>query len=485
MSSELPGAWSWDESQLAAAAERAARLAVDHLVGVGDGPVFAPVPTALAERWGTAEWPAEGVAFSVLLDELASDVLRFPFGNGHPRFHGWVNSPPDRAAVLVDLLATAVDPSCAGGNHAALHVERQVVRWLLETVGLPATGGGLLVSGASMATVVALAAARHAGAGFDVRSEGLAGQPPLTVYTSKQAHSCVTRAVELLGLGSRNLRVLEPDADYRLDPTSLDDELRQAAERNERPVAVVASAGTVSTGAIDPLDDIAAVCTAHDVWLHVDGAYGAPAILSRRYRAELIGLARADSIALDPHKWLYVPVDAGVLLVREAERLRAAFSLVPPYLRLEHDPAGVSDAPWLSEYGPEQTRPWRALRVWTALRSTGRDGYRRLIEHDLALADHFVNRVRTDASLELVSASLSIVCFRYRGASDDVQSEIARRIQLSGESFLTTTELRNGVVLRACFINPLTTEADVDALAGLVVEVGDAITGVATTTRRR
>ena len=483
MSSELPGAWSWDERQLAAAAERVSRLATNHLVGVRDSPVFAPVPSALAERWRAAEWPANGTEFSSLLDELAHDVLRFPFGNGHPRFHGWVNSPPDRAAVLIDLLATAVDPSCAGGNHAALHVERQVIRWLVDMVGLPAESGGLLVSGASMATVVGLAAARHSRAGFDVRSEGLAGQRPLTVYASSEVHACVTRAVELLGLGRRNLRLLEPDVEFRLDPASLDDELRRAVERDERPIAFVASAGTVSTGAIDPLAEIADVCAAHDVWLHVDGAYGAPAILSGRYRAELTGIARADSLALDPHKWLYVPVDAGALLVREPERLRDAFSLVPPYLRLEHDPAGVSDAPWLSEYGQEQTRPWRALRVWAALRSTGREGYRRLIEHDLALADHLVDRLRDDASLELLSANLSIVCFRYRRGSDAVQSEIARRIQRTGEAFLITTEVRNRVALRACFINPLTTEADVDALATLVVGVGDSITGVAATTR--
>jgi aromatic-L-amino-acid decarboxylase len=207
----------------------------------------------------------------------------------------------------------------------------------------------------------------------------------------------------------------------------------------------------------------------------VDGAYGAPAILTERFRGDLAGLARADSVAVDPHKWLYVPVDAGALLVRDPERLRDAFSLVPAYLRVQHGPAGVSHAPWVSEYGPEQTRPFRALRVWAALKSTGRDGYRRLVDRDLDLAGTLAARVREHPSLELDAAGLSVVCFRYRAAeeSDRVQSDIARRIQLGGRSFLTTTELDGRTVLRACFINPLTTELDVDTLVGLVTSIGD------------
>jgi glutamate/tyrosine decarboxylase-like PLP-dependent enzyme len=237
-----------------------------------------------------------------LLTVIQRDVLSYPFGNGHPRFHAWVNSPPDRAGLLADLLASAADPSCAGGNHAGVHLERLVIRWLAALVGLPPGAGGLLVSGGPLATVTALAAARR---------------------------------------------------------------------RAEHPVAVVGSAGTVSTGTIDPLDEIADVCARHEIWLHVDGSYGTPAILTDRYRARLAGLRHADSIAIDPHKWLYVPVDAGALLARDPERLRAEFSLVPAYLRTESDPAGVSDAAWFSEYGPEQTRPLRALRVWAALASTG------------------------------------------------------------------------------------------------------------------
>jgi aromatic-L-amino-acid/L-tryptophan decarboxylase len=477
MADSLPGGWGWDEPVFRAAAHRVADLAADHLAGLSDRPVLSPVPVPVAERWRQQDWPADGVELDGLLAELERDVLRHPLGNGHPRFHAWVNSPPDRAGVLADLLASAMNPSCAGGNQSVVHLERLVIRWLAALAGLPSGAGGLLVSGGSLATVTALAAARQAGAGYDVREQGLAGQPPLTVYAGGEAHSCVTKAVELLGFGRRQLHVLPG---RRLDPGRLDRELDAAPQRDERPVAVVATAGSTSTGAIDPLAEIAEVCARHRVWLHVDGSYGAPAVLTDRYRAELAGLGQADSIAIDPHKWLYVPVDAGALLVRDPERLRAAFSLVPAYLAVDHDPEGISDAPWLSEYGPEQTRPARALRVWATLASTGWDGYRRLIDHDLDLAERLAGGVREHPDLELAATGLSVVCFRYRAAADTsarVQTEIARRLQLGGESFVTTTEVDGRTVLRACFVNPLTTTADVDALLKLVAEAGLDIVG--------
>lgn len=480
MADPLPGGWDWDEPAFLAAARRVAGLAAGHLAGLRDQPVLAPVPVPVAERWRQQDWPADGVELDRLLAEVERDVLPHPLGNGHPRFHAWVNSPPDRVGVLADLLASAMNPSCAGGNQALVHLERLVIRWLAGMVGLPPGAGGLLVSGGSLATVTALAAARQAGAGYDVRDLGLAGQPPLTVYAGGEAHSCVTKAVELLGLGRRHLHVLPG---HRLDPGRLDRELDAARRRGERPVAVVATAGSTSTGAIDPLEEIADVCARHQVWLHVDGSYGAPAVLTDRYRARLAGLGRADSIAVDPHKWLYVPVDAGALLVRDPERLRAAFSLVPAYLAVDHDPEGISDAPWLSEYGPEQTRPPRALRVWATLASTGRSGCRRLIDHDLDLAERLAAGVREHPDLELTATGLSVVCFRYRrgldadpdagpDASDRLQTEIARRLQRDGESFLTTTEVDGRTVLRACFVNPLTTAADVDTLIRLVAAAG-------------
>jgi aromatic-L-amino-acid/L-tryptophan decarboxylase len=473
---QLPGAWGWDEATIGTNAQRMVALALDHLLGQRERPVFEPVPASLGRRWSEESWSEEGCGSDELLEELARSVLPHPFGNGHPRFHGWVNPPPDRAAVFASLLAAAMNPSCAGGNHAALHLERQVVRWLSELVGLPAGSGGLLVSGGSMATLTALAAARQAGAGFDVREHGLAGQVPLRVYATSEAHSCVTKAVELLGLGRTALQSVATDAHGRMDADALDTRLGADARGPGRPLAVVASAGTVNTGAIDPLGAIADVCARHRVWLHVDGSYGAPAVLVPELRPLLDGLERADSLTLDPHKWLYVPIDAGVVLVRRPEQLRDTFSLVPPYLRVDEHPGGVSDTPWLSEYGPEQTRPFRALRLWAAMRTTGRAGYRRLIEHDLVLAGRLARAIDAADGLELLSHGLSIVCFRCRAdgtVGDELQDEVARRIQTGGSAFLTTTSVAGRRCLRACILNPLTTEADLDDLIRLVCRAAE------------
>jgi glutamate/tyrosine decarboxylase-like PLP-dependent enzyme len=353
-----------------------------------------------------------------------------------------------------------------------------VIAWLGELLGLPDERAGLLVSGGSAATLTALAAARHAKAGWDVREEGLqARRPPVVVYASTEGHTAIQRAVELLGIGRRNLRLIPVDRDYRFDVAALERAVDEDLAAGLRPIAVAASAGTVNTGAIDPLEGIAALCDARGLWLHVDGAYGAPAALTGRYREELEPLALADSVAVDPHKWLYVPIDAGAILVRERKTLEAAFSVVPPYIREE------GAEPWLSELGLEQTRPFRALRVWMALKRHGLDGYRRLVEHDLELADRLCECVNASERLELAARGLSIVCFRYvRPGLSGARLERLNRllldeVQRGGEVFCSGTVLPGqGFVLRACFVNPRTTEADVARLAEVVVTAGDRLT---------
>ncbi|HEY0781366.1 MAG TPA: pyridoxal-dependent decarboxylase, partial [Thermoanaerobaculia bacterium] len=249
------------------------------------------------------------------------------------------------------------------------------------------------------------------------------------------------------------------------------------------PVAVVASAGTVNTGAVDPLEALADVCARHGGWFHVDGAYGAPAVLLEEHRAALAAVARADSLAIDPHKWLSVPVDAGLVLVRDAKAMRDAFSLVPPYLRTDGDERGVQGPPWLSEFGIEQTRPFRALKVWAALRTFGVDGYRELLAHDVALAKHLARRVEATPGFELWQPQgLSIVCFRavpddLRGdgdALDALNREALGRLQLGGTAFLSSTVLAGRFWLRACIVNPRAQESDVEALLAAVIDAAAA-----------
>jgi aromatic-L-amino-acid/L-tryptophan decarboxylase len=440
-----------------------------------DRPVFRPYPPGLAAERLTAPLPEHGRPADELLDEIAATVLPWPLGNGHPRWAGWVNGPPSPVAVLADALAAAMNPSVAGGNHAATYVEKQAVRWLAELLGLPGWGG-LLVSGGSAATVHALAAARHRATGGAVREVGLDQvRAPLTVYASDEAHSAVTKAVELLGLGTDALRVLPADTDRRLPVDALAAALDADRERGARPMAVVASAGTVNTGAIDPLAGIAAVCAERGVWLHVDGAYGAPAVLDPRYAAALAPMAAADSVAVDAHKWLSVPYEAGAVLVRDEEGLRAAFRRVAAYLREDSDPDGVTWLPWFSEYGTQQTRGFRALKVWAALAHHGRSGYAAAIGRDLDLAERIADRVARAPQLDLVARGLSVVAFRCApagvppGELDGVNREVLRRVQLGGEAFLTGTELDGTFALRACVTNPRMRPEDADRIVDAVV----------------
>ncbi|MCA1585989.1 MAG: aminotransferase class I/II-fold pyridoxal phosphate-dependent enzyme [Acidobacteria bacterium] len=359
-------------------------LIAEHLSSLPTRPVFAPVPLELATAFMQEPAPQLGRDPEAILDLFRTTVEPYPFGNGHPRFFGWVNSPPTVMGIFADALAAAMNPSGAGGNHAAVYVERQVVNWFKEMLGYPADAFGLLVSGGSMAALTALAVARHAKCGFDVRANGLRGaDAQLVFYKTAEGHGCHQKAIELLGIGSNYLRTVEHDDAWRMVPSALAAAIKQDRRNRLAPVAVIASAGTVNTGAVDPLREIAEVCREHNVWLHVDGAYGAPAILSEQYETALAPIAFADSAALDPHKWLCVPVEAGLVLIRHPDAQRAAFSLVPPYLRTDGSLTGVGGPPWFSEYGFQQTRGFRALKVWMSLLHHGLAGYRDAINRTL------------------------------------------------------------------------------------------------------
>ena len=387
--------------------------------------------------------------------------------------------------IFAEALAAAMNASCAGINQAAIYVERQVVDWFKTIAGFPTPGMGLLVSGGSMATLTALAVARHAQlkkAGVDVRAAGLQGSgSTCVVYTSAEGHSCIRKAVELLGIGSDNLRLVPVDERRRMRPGALTELIERDLQAGHRPIAVAASAGTVNAGAIDPIKEIHEVCDRFGLWLHIDGAYGAAAILTRRYHAELEAMQLGDSLALDPHKWLYVPVEAGLVLVRDADLMRDAFSLVPSYLRTVGNPQGVTGPPWLAEYGFQQTRGFRALKVWMAIKHHGINGYAEAIERDCALAEYLARQVSAHPDLELVASGLSIVCFRYvpsgaRAGNDQHNAwnkAVLEELQLGGKVFVSSTELDGKFVLRACIVNHRTEQSGLDLLVSLVAEAGE------------
>ncbi len=477
---ELGPEWRWTPEQVRAFGQRVTELVVAHLASQPERPVFRPYPAAEADRSATEPAPRTGVSPDQVLGEFEERIEPYPFGNGHPRFWAWVNSPPTPIGAFAAALAAAMNPSVAGGNHAATHVERQVGGWLREMFGFPPGSMTLLTPGSSLATLTALAVARHAATEGRDRADGLQGRDaPLTLYVSDQTHSSVTKSAELLGLGPSAIRTIPTDERFRIRLDELDAAIAADRAAGLVPMAVVGTAGTVNTGAIDPLAGLVGACRRHGVWLHVDGAYGGPAILLDQFRAELEPIADADSLAVDPQKWMYVPVEVGAVLVRDGALMRDTFSLVPPYLRTGGADDPVAGPPWFSEFGFQQTRDFRALRVWMAMKEHGLDGYARALDHDVALAERLSAHVRATPELELLGEGLSIVCFRYRGTGpvgeadlDALNRRLLGRLQTGGEAFLSGTVLRDRFALRACIVNFRSMPADIDALVEAVLRLG-------------
>ena len=429
--------------------------------------------------------PEEGRPFEEVLAFVREHVMPFPMGNSHPRFFGFINATADPVGIFADFLAAGMNPNCWGGDHAANHVETRVVAWLATMLGYPASAEGILVSGGSMANFTALAAARRAMTPGNVREDGLAGpnRPRLTVYASDQVHSCVDKAVDLLGIGSRQLRKLESDADFRLPAASLAAAVAADREAGYLPAIVVGNAGTVNTGAIDPLDELADFCAAEKLWFHVDGAYGALATMVPELHPLFAGMERADSIAADPHKWLYVPYEAGATLVREPGRLSATFRKFPEYLAA--DPASPFPGPsWFAERGVELSRGFKALKVWMGLKTHGRRAYADQIASDVRLARLLAAEVDRRPDFErLADAVLSIANFRYRPADralpdaelDRVNRKIINRLVGEGSFFLAPTVLKGRTALRVSITNFRTREEDLIFLLDEAERIGRSI----------
>ncbi len=460
------------------AAHQAVDLIADYLESMRERPVYQPVPVEHRQHLMGLAMPETGTPLAALIQQFAADILPYPMGNGHPRFFGWVNSPPDPAGIVAELLAAGFDPSCAGGDHAAIYLERCVTAWLADLVGFPLDDGiGLLTSGGSVASMTAIAVARHAASladGWNDRDVGLQGvATPLVMYLSTEAHTTMVKAAELLGIGNHYVRRLPVDSSLQLDITALRAMIARDRADGCRPFLVAASAGTVGTGAIDPFDDLADICEAEELWLHLDGAYGAVGVLDTRVAHLYSGMDRADSIALDPHKWLSVPVECGCVLIRDATMARDTFSLIPAYLRTEEN-RGIGGLPWFSEYGFQQTRGFRALKVWMTLAANGRQGLTATIRRHNDLARHLATTIAATPELELYADPvLSIVCFRVRAAtgeaSDALNKAVMEAVQASGKAFLTQTSLNGGFWLRANVLHPATNEDDLATLIDIVL----------------
>jgi len=451
---------------------------IDDLRTLRDKPVWQPVPDNVRDHL-TAPLPSEPIGPEGAYEDFRRYVVPYPRGNAHPRFWGWVNGSGLPLGVFADLLAAAMNPSVGAFENAATLVEEQVLEWLKTMLGFPDTTSAVLTSGCSMSNIIGLAVARTSSAKVDVRSVGAIGVPKaMALYASSETHSSVSKAVELLGLGRAALRTISVDADFRIDVSALEASILSDRRDGLEPFCVIANAGTVNTGATDDLARLADLCAYQSLWLHVDGAFGALAWLCEELRPALVGLQRADSLAFDLHKWMYLPYDVGCVFVRDAKAHHDAFAVTPTYLsRTAAGPASHVNS--FADCGIELTRRFRALKVWLTLKAYGVEAFARQIRQNVNQADYLSKRIEAHPDLELAApVRLNVVCFRYvaPGLSpeilDQLNEELLIRLQTSGTALPSHTMLNGRFVIRVAITNHRSDYGDFDLLIESVVRLG-------------
>jgi glutamate/tyrosine decarboxylase-like PLP-dependent enzyme len=447
-------------------------LVATHLATLRDQPAFATVPAAEVMQALAKPAPEEGTSFDALIETLQERVIPNAAREPHPGFIAYVPSCPTFPAVLGDWIATGFNFfagvwAVAVGPNA---LELVVLDWFREWLGMPAGTRGLLTSGGSNATLTAIIAARH-----EVVGEDTSRLPRLTMYTSDQAHSSVARAAWMAGIARSQVRSIMTDAAFRMDPRALEASIAADRAQGLIPCAVVASAATTNTGAVDPLDDIADLCEREKIWLHIDAAYGGFAALTEEGKRALAGIERADSVTLDPHKWLFVPFECGCLLVKDPSRLSAAFAIHPEYLQ---DVTAISEVNF-SDYGEQLTRYSRAIKVWLSVNYFGLSAIREAIARGIALTAYAERLARARPQLEVMSpAQFGVFCFRVHpeglddaAALDALNERVNAEVVSEGRYFISSTRLRGAYSLRICILGFRTEEKDVEGLMESVVRV--------------
>lgn len=469
----------WDEFR--ALAHRMVDDTLAHLASLHEQPAWRPMPDDV--RGSFAEpLPMEGVGDGEAYAAFAERVRPYPNGNLHPRFWGWVQGTGTPLAMMAEMLAAALNPHLAGFNQAPKHVEEQVIAWLAELMGFPASATGVLVAGGTMANVLGLAVARHAKAGFDLRAEGLqGGRPRMLLYGSTETHGWVKKAAELLGLGSTAFRAVPVDAADRVDVEAMRAAIRADRAAGHHPFCAIGTAGTVNTGATDDLRALAALCREEGLWFHVDGAFGALARLSENLAPIVAGMEEADSLGFDLHKWMYLPFEAACVLVRDGDVHRDAFSIRATYLSMGDRGLTAGGIPF-ADLGIDLTRSFKALKVWMSLRAHGVRTYARLIEQNVAQVRYLAELVEADPSLELLApVALNVACFRYAPAGvpeerlDAINQEILLRVQETGIAVPSGTIVRGRYAIRVANVNHRSRREDFALLARSVSRIGDDI----------
>jgi glutamate/tyrosine decarboxylase-like PLP-dependent enzyme len=444
---------------------------MDHLEHVRDRPIVQRMPDE-AKGAFTQPPPMQGMGAEAAYRDFVELLLRNQSNfNKHPRFWGFVVGTGSPSGMLADMLASGLNVNMVGGPMASTMLEMQVTAWMKGLLGFPAEAGGILVSGGSMANLLGLTVARNAKA---EEAKSLGARRGMTVYGSEEMHVCIQKAVEMLGIGSDNLRKVPVDGDYRINVQALEERIREDRAAGLEPFCVVGNAGTINTGSFDDLEALADLCSREDLWLHVDGAFGAWAAIVPELRHLVRGLDRADSLAFDLHKWMYMPYDVGcVLFKRQSDQVRT-FSNRPDYFAMSKD-----TPPLFADFGIELSRSFRALKVWMGLKENGVSKYQALVKQNVDQARHLKALVESRPELELMApVPLNTVCFRYRGqgipdtALDELNRGLSMQLMFSGAGAASETKVNGRVALRVCITNHRTTRRDLEEFAEAAAKTG-------------
>lgn len=472
---------NWEDTR--ALMHRMVDDAVDYLSTLRDRPIWQEMPESVLAGFKTP-LPEEPTDAQEVYQEFQENILPYPMGTIHPRFWAWYMGAGTLSGVMGDFWASVLNPNLGGGNHAAHKVEEQVIDWMKSIMGFPSTAGGLLVSGGSMANFVGLTVGRNVKAGYDVREEGLRTDRRMCVYASVEVHSCNQKALEILGLGNASLRKIPVNPDYTINLEVLKNRIAEDRAAGMQPFCIIGSSGTVNTGAVDDLDALAEICRKEDLWFHVDGAIGAIGMLADNVRPLIKGLSKADSLAIDLHKWMHMPFEAACVLVKDGQKHKDTFALIPEYLA-KNTRGVASGSNWFSEYGLQLSRRFRALKIWMSLKEHGAKKFGRMIAKNVDQAQYLAQLIEKEPNLELIApVGLDIVCFRYNpgGLALETLNTINKEIKLQMEEQGIaapgyTTLMGDHYCIRVAISNHRSVDEDFDLLVEKVLEFGGKLIG--------